>query len=216
MDYKNIVRKSKQKIMRFVMISIDVPIENVMFSNQKCYVMEGFGGMPLHLSPIFSFYEEYINGNEQKAFERFSKWYSSLISKYFTVSKKQGGMYQGSLYKLIQQNHENNNIQFNEIDDGNPNLINISIEQQVRERFALAESIIRDGYDLNSSDPIVALKRGSDFILLNGHHRASILAVLGEDILPQVYVVEGKFKIFLYKLYEEMHYCLREKGANSI
>jgi len=58
----------------------------------------------------------------------------------------------------------------------------------VDKRVEMIQSVVDEGYKANVKDPIIAVRKGNSFVLKGGHHRATILHVLGYDKLPGVIV----------------------------
>ena len=194
--------KRIRKIARNVIVyQGKVPISRTLYSSQKCYVDEGFGGEPIEFSPIYECFHKYIHSNRESAFDDFCEWYWDQFSKYHNVSKEHGGMYLGSLYRLIKHNHQQANKEFLNMKVADLAIVDASIKQRVEQRFSLVECIIKEGYIPDLADPITAIKQDGKYVLQNGHHRACILAVLGKNYLPQVYVCKGRLITELFGPY---------------
>ena len=58
----------------------------------------------------------------------------------------------------------------------------------VDKRIEMIQSVMNKGYQVNLADPIFAVRRGGLYVLKGGHHRASIMHILGYDKLPGVIV----------------------------
>ena len=52
----------------------------------------------------------------------------------------------------------------------------------------MIKSVMNKGYQVNLADPIFAVRKGDLYVLKGGHHRASIMHILGYDKLPGVIV----------------------------
>ena len=188
MKGKFLIDNIKLMIKRAINFQNKVPISKIYYSRKKCYVNEGFGGQQIILSPIYRFFKEYIHGDKQMAIEAFCDWYRDQFNKYHNVSKKFGGMYMGSLYRLVIENHRKAHQEFSNVKEANLEIVEISIRQRVAQRFALADQIIEEAYEVNFSDPITAIKKKGKYFLQGGHHRVCILAAMGEKFIPKVYI----------------------------
>lgn len=190
----------KLKIKRAINFQNKVPISKFYYSRKKCYVNEGFGGQQIILSPIYSFYQEYIHGDKQQAINAWCDWYQDQFNKYHDVSKAHGGMHKGSLYRLILMNHNIAHQNISDMKDADPKIIKSAISQRVAQRFSLAEQIINEGYVTDLSNPITAIKKNGKYYLTGGHHRVCILAAMGEKFIPKVYIKRGRLIKDLYFL----------------
>ena len=55
-------------------------------------------------------------------------------------------------------------------------------------RIQMINSILNKGYQINTDDPIIAVKIKNRYVLKGGHHRATVLYILGYEKLPGVIV----------------------------
>lgn len=211
MKGKSLIDFFKLSIKHAIYFQNKVPISKVYYSRKKCYVDEGFGGQKIILSPIYRFFKEYIHGDKQLAINAYCDWYQDQFSKYHNISKANGGLYKGSLYRLIVKNHIKANREFLGIKVSDKKIIEDSISQRVAQRFALVERIINDGYVADLTDPITAIKKNGKYFLQGGHHRVCILAAMGEKFIPKVYIKRGRFIIKLYWLFIRLKRFLGEK-----
>lgn len=204
------MKSLKEFIKRNIVFKIyhNVPISNIIYGEEKCYIREGFGGQPIKASPLYQFFYEYIRGDKEAAFKNFCDWYADQFEKYCDIEKKNGGMRSGSLYALIEEKHRQKNKKFQGAKDFDADIVAESIKQRVTERFALADSIAKNGCVLDSS-PIIAIKRDKNFILHEGHHRSCIIAALGENYCPQVFVPRGIIARYLLICLKEIKWLLR-------
>lgn len=186
----------------------NVPISDIIYGEEKCYIKEGFGGQPIKASPLYQFFYEYIQGDEEAAFKNFCDWYADQFKKYCDIDKKNGGMRFGSLYALIEKKHLQKNRKFQGARDFDPSIVAESIRQRVAERFALADSIAKNGYVFDRFNPIVAIKTNTKYVLHEGHHRCCIIAALGGNYCPQVFVPRGIIARYLFICSQEIKWLL--------
>lgn len=196
----------------FFKIHRNVPMSNIIYNNEKCYIKEGFGGQPIKKSPLYQFFYEYIKGDKEIAFKNFCAWYADQFEKYCNIDKKSGGMRFGSLYTLIEKRHLQKERKFQSPKDFDASIVAEAIKQRVTERFALVDSIIKNGYTPNPSDPIVAIKIGGKYVLQRaGHHRCCIIAALGENYYPQVFAPRGIAARYIYLYFQEIKWLLKRR-----
>lgn len=171
-----------------------VPFSQIRHNDVKCYLDEGFGGKPIEAWPPYSFFRGYIDGDTKKAHEDFYHWYREQLGKYHNIEKSDGGMYKGSLYRLIESETQK---PFDQVDE---EAVSKAIHKRVEQRFALLDSIRTNGYK-EGGETIKGVRRGGFVYLLGGHHRAAILRALGFKELPNVFVFPHKI---LYSLYTKI------------
>jgi hypothetical protein len=179
-----------------------VLLDDIRHNDSLCYVREGFGGRKIEHWPMYSFFCQYVSGNKGEAIANFSQWYRNQFEKYCKVSKRYGGMLNGSLYKLIQKRYRmESGRRFKNPDDVKPAIIDMAILEKVTERMELVDDIMKNGYMINKNHPVVASLNNNNIIIENGHHRAAILKALGYESIPGIllfksnaaYRVLGKF-----------------------
>jgi hypothetical protein len=111
------------------------------------------------------------------------------FTKYCLDIKSKGGMYQGSVHQYaVEHASENKDEKWL-----NPILISkINIKEGatvlVDKRIQMINSILNKGYQINIDDPIIAVKIKDRYVLKGGHHRATVLYILGYEKLPGVIV----------------------------
>ena len=203
-----------KRLIKGIIFKIDynVPIQNLIYSDERCYRQEGFGGRPIKESPLRHFFYEYLHGDKEIAFTEFCKWYANQFTRYGAVGKRHGGMRFGSLHFLIEKKHLQKNIIIGGVKQYDKSIIDKTIRQMVAQRFALADSIVKEGYVFNPADPIIATRKGNGYILRSGHHRCCILAALGKDYCPQVFVPRGVFGRYLYLFLRELKWLLHPRN----
>lgn len=171
----------------------NIPFYNIRHNDLPCYIDEGFGGCTIQKWPVHNFFLEYIQGDKIKAQKQYEEWYTQQLEKYSAVPKSLGGMFNGSLYRLIEKRSQK---PFPEVSAETKQQI---ISERVVQRFALLESIQKCGYDIQRAERIDAVRKKGLVYLLGGHHRAAALLVLGERELPGVVVFPN---LFVYKLFQ--------------
>lgn len=158
-----------------------VPFSSIRHNDLPCYVEEGYGGKTIECWPVYDFYCDYLKGNRKAAHEAFRLWYHNQLKKYHNVSKDLGGMYRGTLYMLIEKR---SGTHFKNAD---PEMVDQAIREKVAQRFALLESIQRDGYD-PTIERVDGVRKHGFVYLKGGHHRAAALLALGEKEFPGILV----------------------------
>lgn len=155
-------------------------VDKIKAIDYKYYVKEGYGGKHIKYFPPCHFFILFLDGKEKKSIDRFCKWYDYMFLKYFNVSKKVGGMKNGSLYKLIKKNHKKNNIKLKEdLSNIDKIIYNKSIKERVMQRFDLLKSIRDNGYNPGNNF-IEGIFKDKLIYLIEGHHRCASLYALGD------------------------------------
>lgn len=170
----------------------DINIDAIRHDDKYCYVFEGHGGRPVYTWPIYRFYYMYIHESKKKAKEGYELWYLDQYMKYRFFSKKKGGMLEGSLDRLVVSKKDNGKV--------DEQVLLQAIAERVKQRFDIANSIMNDGYIPNHDDPIKGIKKGTTVLLKCGHHRVAILAALGKNIVPNIYVYDEYYIYNLHRL----------------
>ncbi len=176
------------------LLTHNVSFSRIRCSDLPCYVTEGFGGRPIEEWPPYTFFDLYLKGEKETAHGGFVRWYSGQLEKYHGVSKKEGGMYKGSLYRLIEQEAQKS---FDNVDTDTKNMV---ISKRVDQRLSLLESIQAEGYK-DDTEQIQGVRKKGNVYLCGGHHRAAILRALGQETLPNVLVFPHKT---LYSVYTKI------------
>ena len=167
-----------------------IVLADVRHDDKPCYRAEGVGGEPIERWPIYRFFRLYADGRPTEAAEAFEAWYRDQFDKYGLVPKARGGMYRGSLYRLIAQGEREGGSRLEDrAEQADPARIARSITERVRQRFALFDTIAAQGYVADPSENVVGIRRRGFVFLVDGHHRAAILRVLG-------YVSIGDARLF--------------------
>lgn len=167
----------------------DIPLKNIIHNDLETYIKSGYGGKHIKNWPFYYFIKMWVKGDRENAENLWVNWLVNEFLKYRFVIKSRGGMYHGSVHKYS-LNFLNNNKQEYWLD---PSKITKSIVQKgakklVVRRIKMIKSVINKGYKFNQNDPIFAVKKGNLYVLKGGHHRASIMHILGYDNLPKVKV----------------------------
>jgi hypothetical protein len=159
-----------------------ISISSIRCGKKKVAIEEGWGGKTIEHFPPYGFYRMFIEGNKAQAIEAMEKWYFTrfMEERLYAVSKVDGGMENGSLYRLVAKTHQDKAIELKQdFSNANESLIRQAIKIRVLERFALLESI-QCGYK-HMWDCITLRREGDHFVLINGHHRVAALAVCGHS-----------------------------------
>ena len=180
-------------------------IDDIIHNDLECYLQSGYGGEKIIKWPFYFFIEKWINGNPEKARNLWVNWLVNEFNKYCLEVKSKGGMYQGSVHRYaVNFVHENKNESWL-----NPSLLNeIFIKQGaetlVDRRIEMIRSIINKGYQNNLNDPIIAVRVKNIYMLKGGHHRATVMHILGYEKLPEV-------KIYSKPLWELREWLIKIK-----
>lgn len=175
------MKKTIKKWLKKVRVKIAaIRIESVRHNGREAYVKEGFGLKPIHHFPPYTFFSLYLNGSEAEAFKLYKEWYLDQFNKYRFTEKSVGGMKNGTLFRLIKNEHLNHQIELmDNLENMDQKIFEKSVETRVEQRFALLESIRIFGYQ-DAGDAIFGEVQNDDSIVLKGgHHRCSILMALG-------------------------------------
>lgn len=140
----------------------------------------GFAGEPIEVFPAYRFFCEYLE-NPNSAVVSFTRWmrWALLDLEAWKIPQSEGGWANGSLVSIIQHLHEANGIAIDSLDDAAPELVERAIEHRVLAYFDLLESIRTSGFCLYHYPPITCRQQEDVYYIGNGHHRISILRVLG-------------------------------------
>jgi hypothetical protein len=170
----------------------NVLLDEIMHNDSPCYIKEGFGGKRIEHWPMYSFFCQYVSGNKGEAIANFSLWYRDQFDKYCKVSKRYGGMLNGSLYKLIQNRHRIKfGRRFKNLEEVKPAFIDMVILERVTQRMELLDDIMKNGYIINKNYSIAASFNNNKIIIEDGHHRAAILKALGYESLPCIFLFQN-------------------------
>jgi hypothetical protein len=186
----------------------NVPLENLYFNDKPVYVAEGFGGRPLENWPVVDFFRQYAAGNNDAARQDFIAWYLDQFQRQGHLPKNAGGMHQGTLYRIVKQQHEAVGRPFS-VGEG---IMSLSIVEKatairVDQRLNFIEGIMNSGFCPELSDhPVAGIRRGAKIVLQEGHHRAAAFIALGRKNIPEMLVFPEWGGWQLYKI---MRYFVR-------
>jgi len=158
-----------------------VPISVLRCEQREVAIEEGWGGQPIDRFPPCGYYRMFNDGNEKKAVAAMQNWYHErfVVRRLHNVAKANGGMHNGSLYRLIERLHYANGIELEaNLSNVTESLMQEAIEIKVQERIEIFKSIRLQGYS-SGWNYISARKQGPHYILIDGHHRVAALDVCG-------------------------------------
>ena len=183
----------------------NLPIDSILHDDKPAYVKEGHGGKQVGNWPIYSFFKLYHSGEKETAELCFVNWYIDQYEKYSETDKSKGGMKDGSLDKLVKDTPD---ISYNK------ELFENAVLTRVQLRFQLFESISRLGYSPDHVYPVSAIQlNGNHYKLISGHHRTAILAALGYEFVPDVFVFSGKIMNLCYRIRERIKRMTQVKST---
>ena len=171
------------------LLQYDIPLNVIFHNDLECYVKSKYGGKDIKIWPFYNFIKIWIEGNREQARNLWINWLVEEFTKYCLDIKSKGGMYQGSVHQYaVEHVSENKDEKWL-----NPILISkINIKEGatflVDKRIQMINSILNKGYQINTDDPIIAVKIKDRYVLKGGHHRATVLYILGYEKLPGVIV----------------------------
>lgn len=179
----------------------NIPLRDLLHNDKPAYMDEGFGRQPLDQWPVHGFFKLYIQGREDEAASRFTDWYVLQFLRHATVGKARGGMYQGSLYRLIEGLHEEQGKGFcpsrHVVDTA---LLEQGVRQRVTQRLSFIARIRDEGFDKHYDPDYVDGVRWNDGVIMQGgHHRAASLMVLGYHNMPRMRVFSDKRAYALFR-----------------
>lgn len=166
----------------------EIPVSMIISERTDVSTKEGWGGKHIKYFPPYSFYHTYISGNQEDAKGCMEQWYYNRFVKnnLCYVSKKHGGMLNGSLFKILKELHKSKKIILKaDLSNAEDTLIVLAIKLRVEDRFKLLDSIIAHGY--KDGGIYVRLKKtGNSYEIIDGHHRVAAATVCGYCRLPCV------------------------------
>jgi hypothetical protein len=178
------IKKIIKKVLLKLSKTEDISIENIKSIDLSTYVNEGYGGKHISYFPPSKFFKLFLDGEKEKAINDFINWYDCQFKKYFNVPKNKGGMKNGSLYRLIEERHKDNNIYLKEdLSNLKEDIYKEAVRERVKQRIDLFEDIKDKGYKQND-DIIYGVKRNGYIYLKGGHHRCAACCVLGYKTVP--------------------------------
>ena len=154
-----------------------VPIADVRCERTKVSMQEGWGGLSIHKFPPYRFFKILNEGHEKLAREGYENFYYDRFigRKLHAVSKAEGGMHNGSLYRSVEKiHHAEGHRLMSDCGNANEFLIRKAIGKEVSRRFELLESIRLHGY-FCEWDHVRCRRKASHYELIDGHHRVAAL-----------------------------------------
>ena len=170
-------------------LNFNLKLSEIVHNNLECYVQSGYGGEYIKNWPFYIFIKNWIEGDYKNSRNMWIDWLVNEFFKYNLKEKSKGGMYQGSVHSYsLNFVNDNKEKYWN-----NPSLLSENCVKQgaamlVDRRIEMIRSIKDKGYQINLSDPILAVDIDGKYVLKGGHHRAAVMHVLGYEKLPKVIV----------------------------
>ena len=167
----------------------DIPINDIIHNDLEIYLKSGYGGKHIKDWPFYRFIKMWVKGECEQAEELWVDWLVCEFSKYSLNIKSKGGMFQGSVHKnalnFVQDNKHDYWLDPSGISDMD---IKKGAKLLVDKRTEMIQSVMDKGYQFSLADPIFAVRKGKLYVLKGGHHRASVMQILGHNKLPGVIV----------------------------
>lgn len=186
------------------LLSSNLKISDIIHNDLECYIKSGYGGKAVKKWPFYIFIKQFINGNHKQARTSWINWLVDEFYSYCNEIKSNGGMYQGSVHRYsLKFLKKNKKILWLTPSLLSKKAVKKGAATLVERRIKMINSIINRGFQINLNDPIIAVKVNGKYVLKGGHHRATVMYILGYKILPEV-VVYSKYlweiKIWLLKI----------------
>ncbi|MEK7567324.1 MAG: hypothetical protein AAB513_00175 [Patescibacteria group bacterium] len=178
----------------------DIPLSLIRHNDLPCYNKEGFGGCKIEMWPMYNFFRQYLDNKKESARQNFENWYREQLTKYHASPKSEGGMRHGSLYQLIEKRC---NAPFSKVEEGCKDEV---IRERVGQRFKMLEDIQNQGYKVNETERIDAVRKNELIYLKGGHHRAAALSALGKTELPGVLVFPNQLVYNMIRFWRWIKY----------
>lgn len=159
----------------------EIPVSTIRLETRPVFVQEGWGGQAIESFPPCRFFRMFMEGQKKQAIAAMEQWYYNRLIKnrLYAVPKTDGGMQNGSLYRLISKLHHTEGIELkSDLSNADEKIVRRAIEMRVQDRFALLESIRVGGYRCRG-DFVRVKRQGNFYTLTQGHHRVAALAVCG-------------------------------------
>ncbi|MHC4396594.1 MAG: hypothetical protein ACYS1A_13155 [Planctomycetota bacterium] len=159
----------------------EIPISTIRLERRKVFVEEGWGGQSIESFPPCGFFRMFTQGRQKEATAAMEQWYYNRLIKnrLYDVPKAEGGMQNGSLYRLISKLHRTEGIELkSDLSNADEKIVRRAIQMRVQDRFALVDSIKVGGYRCRG-DFVRVTKEGDFYTLMQGHHRVAALAACG-------------------------------------
>ncbi len=166
----------------------DIPISAITPEITDVSIKEAWAGKHIEYFPPYDFFRTYLSGKKDQAKKDMERWYYNRLieDNLCIVPKKQGGMLNGSLFRIVAEIHKQKGINLKtNLCNGEYTLIMQGIRETVERRFKLVDSILHCDYQ-NTGNPIYLKRTGNRYILINGHHRVAALAACGHSSVMAV------------------------------
>jgi len=178
-----------------------IPLNKLIHNNLSVYINSGYGGKVIDDWPFYNFICLYLNNNKDESRKLWTQWLASEFYKNCTLSKKVGGMFNGSIHKFVINNIKDESLKKKYY--LTPKLIPEryllnSINNFIDKKYILINSIKKNGFIESKIDKITSFQDRDFYILKGGHHRVAILKSLNYDCLNQIYIYNIIYK-FLKK-----------------
>jgi len=191
----------------------EIPVSTIVSECTEVSMKEGWGGKHIRYFPPHGFFRTYVSGNKEQAKGEMEQWYYNRFVKdnLCVVSKKRGGMLNGSLFKVVSEIHSSKGINLRaDLSNAQDALITQAIRLTVEDRFKLIESIIEHGYQ-DTRDYVSLIKAGNHYTIVDGHHRIAAAAVCGYSSIPSTAMNNILLRLITHGL---LRYCSdNEKGV---
>ncbi len=154
----------------------------------KASIKDGWGDKEISSLPVYPFFKLYIDGKEEEASKGMTEYYFNIAidKKAIYISKKDGGMKNGSTYQLIEDLHKKAGILLDEdLSNLNKEIAKEAIQNRVTNRFKMIDSLIKNGY--SPSCQLIHATKSKDndkYYLTDGHHRVLTMQILGYNTIP--------------------------------
>lgn len=201
-------------ICRFLFSRRDMPLAQIVHNDKDRHVENGFAGKTLDQWPAVDIFRLYLSGKKEESQARYQEWYRSIFLADALVSKSRGGIEGGTLYRMLEGEHERQNRKF-DVAAGvfDQEIFDRMLAARVAQRFAMIDSIREKGFVDIPHEPVAGLRRGGKIWLKDGHHRVAALAALGYDAVPAMIVLPSNFFLLLYRIERKILSCLKGRDA---
>jgi hypothetical protein len=164
---------------------VSVPFEKVRCQQMPFSDRLGFAGRPIDEFPPCRFYRMSLSDPEA-ARNGLQGWLLECFvgMEGWKVPKSEGGLANGSMVRLVRSLHRERGIEVDDPAQAEPALVEEAARLRAAYYLELLYSIQENGYRSNCIPPIRCQARDGLYYLVNGHHRAAALRVLGHEDLP--------------------------------
>ncbi len=158
-----------------------LPIDHIRCQESAFAEHQGFCGKTINHFPPCKFFQLHLD-NPHEAHRSFTNWlhYCLVVLETWKMERTDGGWKDGSLIEIIKDVHKENGIDLQTFDAARDDLIYKGIQRKVDYYFQVLRSIQTKGYHIAVNPPITCYQKDGLYYLRGGHHRVSILHVLGE------------------------------------